>query len=69
MIPADNAADPGARGEVALVDGRKICFRHMRVPFETECEGEIHMYVPKSGGLFVIEKRTGHCGMPWFSRT
>jgi DNA-binding SARP family transcriptional activator len=69
MIPADNPADPGARGEVALVDGRKICVRHMRVPSEPPCEGEIHMYLPRSGGLFVIEQRAGHCGMPWFSRS
>jgi DNA-binding SARP family transcriptional activator len=69
MIPADNPADPGARGEVALADGRKICLRHMRVPSEPPCEGEIHAYVPRSGGLFVIEKRAGHCGMPWFSRS
>jgi DNA-binding SARP family transcriptional activator len=69
MIPADNPTDPGARGEVALVDGRKICFRHMRVPFEPPCEGEIHMYLPRSGGLFVIERRSGHCGMPWFVRS
>jgi hypothetical protein len=68
MIPADNPADPGARGEVALVNGRKICVRHMRIPFEPQCEGEIHIYPPRKGGLFVVDKRTP-CAMPWFSRS
>jgi DNA-binding SARP family transcriptional activator len=70
MIPADNAADPGARGEVALADGRKICFRYIRIPFERKCEGKIHMYLTRNGGrTFVYAHELEPCAMPHFVRS
>jgi DNA-binding SARP family transcriptional activator len=70
MIPADNAADPGARGEVALADGRKICFRYIRIPFERKCEGKIHMYLTRNGGrTFVYAHKLELCAMPHFVRS